>query len=504
MEELDDYKNIQRGCSGIRITSKDVNVEGCASCLNTDSCNKLDVHDWLDDIPQAPNSYNDIVEVRFKNTRKGFYRNVNNLELEVGDMVAVEASPGHDIGVVSVKGPLISFQLKKARVNPQQEFKKIYRKAKQSDVDKWKQVIAREDSVMLRSRQIAESLRLNMKIGDVEFQGDGTKAIFYYIADERVDFRELIKLMADEFKIRIEMKQIGARQEAGRIGGIGPCGRELCCTTWITNFVSVTTNSARQQELSLNPQKLAGQCGKLKCCLNYELDAYIDAQKDFPNVRQPLETMDGTAFHQKTDIFKRVMWYSYDQNSSVNITVVPIDRVKEIIALNKQGKKPDTLLVNDKNKTPEPVTVKDPDDDYQNAVGEDSISRFDKAKRKKKKNKPQQQGKGPKPQNNQQNGPQPQQGGQPNAPQQGQPQNNQGAPQQGGQPQNQGQPNGNGGQQNRRDNRNNQQNNRFRNNNNRRNNQNGDNPNRQQNRPNPNNQNNQGGQGNQNPQPPQN
>lgn len=476
MEELDDYKNIQRGCSGIKITSKDVNVEGCAACLNTDSCNKLDVHDWLDDIPQAPNSYNDIVEVRFKNTRKGFYRNVNNLELEVGDMVAVEASPGHDIGVVSVKGPLISFQLKKARVNPQQEFKKIYRKAKQSDVEKWKQVIAREDSVMLRSRQIAESLRLNMKIGDVEFQGDGTKAIFYYIADERVDFRELIKLMADEFKIRIEMKQIGARQEAGRIGGIGPCGRELCCTTWITNFVSVTTNSARQQELSLNPQKLAGQCGKLKCCLNYELDAYIDAQKDFPNVRQPLETMDGTAYHQKTDIFKRVMWYSYDQNSSVNITVVPIDRVKEIIALNKQGKKPDTLLVNDKNKTPEPTPVVDPDGDYQNAVGEDAINRFDKAKRKKKKNKNQnnQQGKGSKTQNNQQGGGQPQNGSLPqNA--QSQQSHPQGQPHQQGQQNPQGQAanqQGNGGPQQPRRERNNQNNNRFRNNQNRRNNNN--------------------------------
>lgn len=385
MEELDNYKNIQRGCSGIKITSRELNQEGCATCQNTDSCNKLDVHDWLSGIPQAPNSFYDVVEVRFKNTRKGFYRNVNNLDLEVGDLVAVEASPGHDIGVVSVKGPLIAYQLRKAKVNPQSELRKIYRKAKQSDVEKWKQVVAREDAVMLKSRQIADSLHLNMKIGDVEFQGDGTKAIFYYIADERVDFRELIKIMADEFKIRIEMKQIGARQEAGRIGGIGPCGRELCCTTWITNFVSVTTNSARQQELSLNPQKLAGQCGKLKCCLNYELDAYIDAQKDFPNVRQPLETMDGTAYHQKTDIFKRVMWYSYDQNSSANIHVVPIDRVKEIIALNKQGIKPDTLLVNDKNKSPEPADAKTSADEYQNAVGSDAINRFDKAKRKKRK-----------------------------------------------------------------------------------------------------------------------
>jgi cell fate regulator YaaT (PSP1 superfamily) len=225
-----------------------------------------------------------------------------------------------------------------------------------------------------------------MKIGDVEFQGDGTKAIFYYIADERVDFRELIKIMAEEFKIRIEMKQIGARQEAGRIGGIGHCGRELCCTTWITNFVSVSTNSARHQELSLNPQKLAGQCGKLKCCLNYELDAYIDAQKDFPNVRQPLETMDGTAYHQKTDIFKRVMWYSYDQNSSANITVVPIERVKEIIEMNKAGKKPDTLLINDKNSEQEqPQSAKETTDDFTDGGGTDSITRFDKKKKKKKK-----------------------------------------------------------------------------------------------------------------------
>ncbi|MCR5455962.1 MAG: hypothetical protein K6F33_13320 [Bacteroidales bacterium] len=404
MEELDTYQNIQRGCSAIQITTKDVGQEGVASCIGCNSCNKLDVRDWLDDIPAAPNTYCDIIEVRFKNTRKAFYRNINNLDLEVGDMVAVEASPGHDIGVVSAKGPIIYYMLKRAKLNPQMDFKKVYRKAKKSDVEKWKQVIAREDNVMLRSREIAESLRLNMKIGDVEFQGDGTKAIFYYIADERVDFRELIKIMADEFKIRIEMKQIGARQEAGRIGGVGPCGRELCCTTWITNFVSVTTNSARQQELSLNPQKLAGQCGKLKCCLNYELDAYIDAQKDFPNVRQPLETMDGLAYHQKTDIFKRVMWYSYDPHSSINITVVPIDRVKEIIEMNKQGKKPDTLLMNDKNNPSESsYVVEEVSNDYKNAVGDDAINRFDK-KKKKKKRKPQNQG----------------QGNQPNAPQAGQ------------------------------------------------------------------------------------
>ncbi len=383
-EQNDTYKNIQRGCGGLNLCDKDFSGECCACCQCTASCNKLNVYDWLDDIPLPSGKEYDIAEVRFKNTRKGFYRNINQLELHVGDMVAVEASPGHDIGVVSLVGPLIKFQMRKAKVNPDSELKKIYRKAKPADIDKWKTVIDKEDNVMLRSRQIAESLNLNMKIGDVEFQGDGTKAIFYYIADERVDFRELIKLMADEFKIRIEMKQIGARQEAGRIGGIGPCGRELCCTTWITNFVSVSTNSARQQELSLNPQKLAGQCGKLKCCLNYEIDAYIDAQKDFPNIRQPLETMEGTAYHQKTDIFKRVMWYSYDQNSSVNITVVDIDRVKEIIAMNKNGQKPDTLLLNDKNSEQQTVKKKT-DDEYQNAIEQDSITRFDKKKKKRHK-----------------------------------------------------------------------------------------------------------------------
>ena len=388
MEEYDDYKNIQRGCDGIEYACFDCGSDCCGKCLNTNSCNKLDVRDWLDEIPPSMNTDCDICEIRFKNTRKGFYRNVNNLELEVGDIVAVEASPGHDIGVVSVKGPLVKLQMKRARIRPDTEFKKIYRKAKQSDIEKWKQVVAKEDQVMLKSRQIAESLRLDMKIGDVEFQGDGSKAIFYYIADERVDFRELIKIMADEFKIRIEMKQIGARQEAGRIGGIGPCGRELCCTTWITNFVSVSTNNARQQELSLNPQKLAGQCGKLKCCLNYEIDAYLDAQRDFPSVRQPLETMEGTAYHQKTDIFKRVMWFSYDQNSSANITVVPIDRVKEIISMNKRGEKPDTLLLNDKNaeqNTPQPK--KEIVDEFVDASDSEDITRFDSLRKKKKKKK---------------------------------------------------------------------------------------------------------------------
>ena len=269
-----------RGCNTL-----DDSLTNCSTRM----CSKLKVYDWLQDVPEGT-QINDIVEIRFKNTRKDFYRNVNGLNLKIGDVVAVEASPGHDIGTVSLTGQLVYTQLNKYRVLPNVEFKKIYRKAKPADVEKWKNSIAREPYTMLRSRQIAEDLKLDMKIGDVEFQGDGTKAIFYYIADERVDFRELIKVFAEQFKIRIEMKQIGARQEAGRIGGIGSCGRELCCSTWITNFVSVTTVSAKVQELSLNPQKLAGQCGKLKCCLNYEYDSYMDAQSDFPDTTIVLET----------------------------------------------------------------------------------------------------------------------------------------------------------------------------------------------------------------------
>lgn len=382
----DDYKNIERGCGGLETEDSENSFEAGCKCKNLSGCNKLYVFDWLSDVPLPVGEKIDICEIRFKNTRRGFYKNINDLKLVPGDLVAVEASPGHDIGTVSVTGPMVKLRMKKAKVQPDGELKKIYRKAKPADIDKWKFYLAKEDDVMLRSRQIADSLRLNMKIGDVEFQGDGTKAIFYYIADERVDFRELIKVMADEFKIRIEMKQIGARQEAGRIGGIGPCGRELCCTTWITNFVSVSTNSARQQELSLNPQKLAGQCGKLKCCLNYEIDAYLDAQTDFPSVNQPLDTMEGTAYHMKSDIFKRVMWYSYDKDSSANITVVPIDRVKEIMAMNRRNEKPDTLLINDKN-SEQPSSKRKGNDEYQNAVEQDSITRFDKAKRKKKKNR---------------------------------------------------------------------------------------------------------------------
>jgi len=352
---------------------------GCP-CLNTESdsppctafekCTKLNVFDWLHDIPHAPTE-EDLVEVRFKNTRKGYYRNVNALVLNPGELVAVESSPGHDIGMVSLSGPLVMNQLRKMRVDPSDfEFRKVYRKAKPADIDKWKEAIALELDTMIRARKITKDLRLDMKIGDVEYQGDKTKAIFYYIADDRVDFRELIKVLAEEFRIRVEMRQIGARQEAGRIGGIGTCGRELCCSTWITNFVSVTTNVARNQELSLNPQKLAGQCGKLKCCLNYEVDSYMDAQKDFPSPDIILETREGRAFHQKTDIFKQVMWYTFDQVTATNLVPVPLVRVWEIIGMNRQGIIPARLVEND-NKEQQELG-------YTNAAGQESLTRFDK------------------------------------------------------------------------------------------------------------------------------
>jgi len=318
-------------------------LEDSTNNCSTRMCSKLKVYDWLDILPDNGQPI-DIVEIRFKNTRKEFYKNVNGIKLKIGDVVAVEASPGHDIGTVSLSGQLVLTQLRKYKVSIDTEFKKIYRKAKPADIEKWKSSALLEPNTMLRARQIAESLKLDMKIGDVEYQGDGTKAIFYYIADERVDFRELIKKFAELFKIRIEMKQIGARQEAGRIGGIGSCGRELCCSTWITNFVSVTTISAKHQELSLNPQKLAGQCGKLKCCLNYEFDSYVDAQKNFPDISLVLETKAGKAYHQKTDIYKRIMWYSFNENSAINITPIDIDRVHSIIELNKKGVIVDNLI----------------------------------------------------------------------------------------------------------------------------------------------------------------
>ncbi len=359
----------------------------CSTCSNR--CGKLDVFDWLADVPESSN-VSDIVEIQFKNTRKGYYKNTNSLRLLKGDVVAVEASPGHDIGTVSCTGEIAVLQMKKNRISVKDfEFKRVYRHAKPVDFEKWEEAKNLEHETMIESRRISSDLNLNMKIGDVEYQGDRTKAIFYYIADERVDFRQLIKVLADRFKVRIEMRQIGARQEAGRIGGIGPCGRELCCSTWITNFVSVTTNAARYQEISLNPQKLAGQCGKLKCCLNYELDAYIDAQKGFPKTDIPLETKDSTYYHFKTDIFKGVMNYSTDKMIPANITEVPVARVKEIIRINRKGQKVDQLI-EEKDKVVSEIKSLD----YQNVVGEDSISRFDDPKksvsrnRKKRRRKP--------------------------------------------------------------------------------------------------------------------
>lgn len=365
-------------------TEKDIieqnpnNNNSSCNCNSNECCSKLQTFDWLGDLPASMQKM-DIVEIRFKNTRKEFFINANGLRLNKGDIVAVEASPGHDIGIVSLTGEVVRFQLNKHHISPEkQEFKKIYRKAKAADLEKWYEATSLEEMTMLETRKVATELKLAMKIGDVEYQGDRTKAIFYYIADERVDFRELIKILAEKFKIRIEMRQIGARQEAGRIGGIGSCGRELCCSTWMTNFVSVTTNSARHQEISLNPQKLAGQCGKLKCCLNYELDCYIDAQKGFPSRRIVLETTMGQAHHTKTDIFRNIMWYTFDPVNMVNFIPVSVERVNEIIALNKQGKKVSELIDLSKVEIVESL-------DYQSAVGEDSLTRFDDQKKKKKK-----------------------------------------------------------------------------------------------------------------------
>lgn len=348
------------------------------NCTNCSAhCGKLNVYDWLADLPDSA-SATDMVEVQFKNTRKGYYLNSTKLQLKKGDIIAVEASPGHDIGTVTLTGALVLLQMKKNNIAINSaDTRRVYRKAKPVDIEKWEEAKGMEHETMLESRRIADRLRLNMKIGDVEYQGDRTKAIFYYIADERVDFRELIKVLADRFKIRVEMRQIGARQEAGRIGGIGPCGRELCCTTWMTNFVSVTTNSARYQEISLNPQKLAGQCGKLKCCLNYELDAYLDAQQDFPSTNIALHTVEGSYFHFKTDIFKRVMWYTPVQGIPTGMVCLSIDRIKEVISLNRKGQKAPKIEAEPDNKAPKEIG-------YSNVVGEDSLTRFDDKNRQNK------------------------------------------------------------------------------------------------------------------------
>lgn len=358
-----------RGC----LTAKNSQSELC--CKSVKDCHKLTVYNWLKDIPL--DRVYDIYEIRFKNTRKCFFRNVNNLNLKEGDIVAVEASPGHDIGIVSALGHIAEIKFRKSGQDPlTAELKKIYRLAKPGDIEKWQEAVSLEYSTMIRSRKHASALGLNMKIGDVEYQGDKTKAIFYYIADERVDFRELIKVLAEDFRIRIEMRQIGARQEAGLIGGIGPCGRELCCAQWMTNFVSVTTNSARYQDISVNPLKLAGQCGKLKCCLNYELETYLDALKAFPQLKEPLQTTAGYMYVNKVDALKGIMWFSSSQEHGENMTAVTIERVNQIIILNKKGIKVESLMETSKENEVSPG--------FRSAVGEDSLTRFDKSKKKKK------------------------------------------------------------------------------------------------------------------------
>lgn len=351
---------------------------------------QLHSFDYLAGVPGADDC--EYVEVQFKNTRKGFFINSNNLPLEKGDIVAVESNPGHDIGTVTMTGRLVKLQMKKANLRPDIEIKRVYRKAREVDMEKYAEAKSREHDTMIRSRQIAKDLGLEMKIGDVEYQGDGLKAIFYYIADGRVDFRQLIKVLADAFHVRIEMKQIGARQEAGRIGGIGPCGRELCCTTWMTSFVSVSTGAARFQDLSMNPQKLAGQCAKLKCCLNYEVDAYVEAQKGFPSRDIPLETKDSTYYFFKADILNGQISYSTDKVFAANVETITPARALEIIALNRKGQKPLSL----------DESVVKTDSRIENDILTDGdLSRFDK-KKKKKKHRP---NRGPRPDN----GPKPQQ-----------------------------------------------------------------------------------------------
>ncbi|MDE6497816.1 MAG: hypothetical protein K2L21_04045 [Muribaculaceae bacterium] len=360
------------GCSGCSAAACGRSCSGCGS----EPRGKLTDYDWLADIPAGEC---DLVEVQFKNTRKGIYRNSTHLPLEPGDMVAVEATPGHDIGQVTLIGPLVRLRLRR-RAKNEGEIKRVFRKAKAADLEKYREARAREHETMIRARRIAEDLGLNMKIGDVEFQGDGNKAIFYYIADERVDFRQLIKVLAEKFKVRIEMKQIGARQEAGRIGGIGPCGRPLCCSSWMTNFVSVATGAARYQDISLNPQKLAGQCAKLKCCLNFEVDAYVEAVKSLPSKEIRLETADATYFHFKTDIFKRQITYSTDKRMAVNLVTIDADRAFEVIALNKAGEKPLTLESAEQQSRPKEAPA------YGDLLGQDDLTRFDKAKKKKRRN----------------------------------------------------------------------------------------------------------------------
>lgn len=381
------------GCSSCSTATGSGSPAGCRNngTCGTGGCNKLNVYNWLADmqLPEGQKPF-DIVEVRFKGSRKEFYRNSNNLELHVGDMVAVEGNPGHDIGEISMVGELVRFQLRKRGLKEDShEIKTLYRMAKEADIEKWKEVKSLEFDTMHGSRTIALQLGLKMKLSDVEYQGDGKKATFFYTADDRVDFRELIKRLADQFKVRIEMRQIGMRQEAARLGGIGSCGRELCCSTWLSDFKIVSTSAARYQNLSLNPIKLAGQCGKLKCCLNYELDTYMDAVRDIPESNIKLQTGKGLMVHRKTDIFKRIMWYNLipelkegEERGFVPEQWVPmsVDRVKEIVAMNKLGQRPDDFGAMDLDE--------DEDDlGYDDVVGQDSLTRMDRKKKKKKKKK---------------------------------------------------------------------------------------------------------------------
>ncbi len=377
MEAQDKITDCSRGTVSYRTP------EGELKCNFHPSCCKLSVQDWLKGIPDSLTQ--DLFEVRFKNTRKLYFKNTSGQSLKVGDIVVVEAQNGHDVGIVSLSGPVVLPQLKRNKIDvANYEFRKVFRTARPLDIERWQEAIAREHQTMIKARQLAASLNLNMKIGDVEFQGDGTKAIFYYIADERVDFRQLIRLFAEEFRIRVEMKQIGARQEAGLIGGIGVCGQELCCARYMSDFKSITTQAARTQDLSLNPQKLAGQCSKLKCCINYEAAAYIDAHTNIPQLRGPLETEEGPAYLVKTDTLKARMWFSYEQNSMTNMFPLDAERVKEIVRLNRKG-----VVVSNINPLKE---AKNPE--FMSAVGEDSISRFDDTGNGNKKSAPRKNNKG--------------------------------------------------------------------------------------------------------------
>ena len=367
---MQNKESIQYDCSRGCVVTHDSSGETC--CSYRPGCCKLGDYNWLKDAQDG--SYKGIFEVRFKNTRKGFYVNDSPQNVRLGDMVVVEATTGLDLGIVTLEGPIVGRQMKAKGIDPENtEFKKIYRKARQTDIERWQEAIAREQETMIKARSIAAEMGLEMKIGDVEFQGDGSKAIFYYIADGRVDFRQLIKVFAEEFRIRIEMKQIGARQEAGLIGGLGICGRELCCANYISSFQSISTSAARCQDLSLNPQKLAGQCGKLKCCLNYEVATYMDAQSRIPKVSGPLEFEDGLAYLRKTDILRELMYFSYDKGSDANLYPLDAAEVMEIIKMNRNGVKPESLRSEPAPAAPEFVT----------AVGDDSITRFDTPKRKK-------------------------------------------------------------------------------------------------------------------------